>query len=201
MWEVGMLASRFLCGVTLGLTSLAMASPAGAGRIFGTARQSSGQDQQSVAEAAKRAQEIKKKSPKAAKVLTEEDLKKGTPEAEPRANATPATAAAEPQAAAPAEAPRPAATPADSAEDLAPKDSDSPEVKQAKVELAQAEADLDLAKRELSLEQDNVYRSPDYARDSAGKARIEALKQQATDRQAEVARKKAHLSEILAKAQ
>ena len=65
-----------------------------------------------------------------------------------------------------------------------------------KEQIKQAESDLDLAKREQALQQDTYFSNPDYVHDTAGKARLDALKQQITDKQQELDRLKARLAEL-----
>ncbi len=133
------------------------------------------QSSQSVAEAAARAKEAKKKASSKSKVLTEDDLagkaaKAGEPTASPSGGA-----AASPTAAGADASQAPAKVDA-------PKEND-PEVVRLKAQLADAEQDLDFAKREAALANDSYYSNPDHARDSAGKAKLDALQQQANDKQ------------------
>lgn len=211
--------------------------------------QESGQ-QDSVAEAARKAREAKRSAPKASKVVTDDDLKPmpanqaaaqtgaasgsggqsaGAANASATSSSGAATAAVD-QSSSSDEPSKPAApamtggvaigTPprtsavgpstkdvaeaetANKAAHTSPadapvKESDSAEVKAAKAELATAEADLEAAKDELGLEQDNVYKNPDYARDKAGQTKLDALKQQVADRQAEVDKKRAKVGEAV----
>jgi len=59
-----------------------------------------------------------------------------------------------------------------------------------------AQDDLDLLQREQSLENDSYYSQTDYAHDTAGKAKLDDLKQQVTDKQQELERLKARLAEL-----
>jgi len=137
------------------------------------------QASQSVAEAAARAKEAKKKSTAKSKVLTEDDLsaKKAKAGEQPVANpqgettAPPAATGAEGTAEAAKE--KPSAT----------KKEDDPEVVRLRAQLAVAEQDLDLAKREAALANDTYYSNPDHARDTAGKAKLDGLQQQVNDKQ------------------
>jgi hypothetical protein len=145
------------------------------------------QDTQSVAEAARRAREQKKTAPKPARVITEDDVKPAAPDAAP---ASPASGFPAPSSGG---APNPPA--ADGSKD--PKDQkDSQEVAQLKEQLKQAQSDLDLMQRELALAQDTYFSNPDYVHDTAGKAKLDAQKQQIGDKQEEVARLKARILEL-----
>jgi hypothetical protein len=145
------------------------------------------QDTQSVAEAARRAREQKKTAPKPARVITEDDVKPAAPDAAP---ASPASGFPSPSSGGAA---NPSA--ADGSKD--PKDQkDSQEVAQLKEQLKQAQSDLDLMQRELALAQDTYFSNPDYVHDTAGKAKLDAEKQQIGDKQEEVARLKARILEL-----
>jgi hypothetical protein len=146
------------------------------------------QDTQSVAEAARRAREQKKTAAKPSKVFTDDDVKPAAPDAAP-ASGFPAPAPggpANPPAGAPA---------AEGSKD--PKDQkDSKELADLKEQLKHAQGDLDLMQRELALAQDTYFSNPDFARDTAGKAKLDAQKQQIGDKQEEVARLKARIQEL-----
>jgi hypothetical protein len=149
------------------------------------------QDSQSVAEAARRAREQKKTPAKPVKVITNDDVKPATPETVSVPGAAPATATtASPNANA-------SAAPASNSS-AAPGDAkDSKEVTALKEQIKQAISDLDLVTREKDLEQDNYYSKPDYANDTAGKAKLDALLQQITDKQQDLDKLKARLTELL----
>jgi len=159
------------------------------------------QDSQSVAEAARRARAQKKNSEKPAKVITDETLnvKKGDVQSataeQPRMPGSPETPAQPATAAATAtatNAPAASSSPAPDAKDQ----KDSKEVTDLKVKIKQAQGDLDLLQREQSLENDKYYSKTDYARDTAGKTKLDDLKQQVTDKQQELERLKARLAEL-----
>lgn len=137
------------------------------------------QDSQSVAEAARRAREQKKKSEKPAKVITEDDVKP----------ATPATSDAPP---APGAANAPAGTAAPGPND----EKNAKQIAYLKAQIKQAQGDLDLLQRQLSLEQDNYFSKPDYVHDTAGKAKVDGIKQQVGDKQQELDSLKAKLAEL-----
>ncbi|HZC65416.1 MAG TPA: hypothetical protein VE545_02505, partial [Candidatus Dormibacteraeota bacterium] len=74
------------------------------------------------------------------------------------------------------------------------KDTDSDKIANLKGEVARAEEDLKLSQREASLAQDTLYSKPDYQRDTAGKAQLDALQQQINDHQEKVERLKTRLA-------
>jgi hypothetical protein len=74
------------------------------------------------------------------------------------------------------------------------KDTDSAKIANLKGELARAEEDLKLSQREASLAQDTLYSKPDYQRDTAGKAQLDAMQQQINDRQEKVEQLKTRLA-------
>ncbi len=150
------------------------------------------QDSQSVAEAARKARAQKKNTEKAPKVITDEtlDVKKGDVQSataeQPRMPGSPEAPAQPAAAAAPG---RPAAP-------AAKDQKESKEVADLKVKIKRAQDDLDLLQREQSLENDSYYSQTDYAHDTAGKAKLDDLKQQVTDKQQELERLKARLAEL-----
>ncbi len=150
------------------------------------------QDSQSVAEAARKARAQKKNTEKAPKVITDEtlDVKKGDVQnataEQPRMPGSP-EAPAQPAA---------AAAPATPAAPAAKDQKESKEVADLKVKIKRAQDDLDLLQREQSLENDSYYSQTDYAHDTAGKAKLDDLKQQVTDKQQELERLKTRLAEL-----
>jgi hypothetical protein len=150
------------------------------------------QDSQSVAEAARKARAQKKNTEKAPKVITDEtlDVKKGDVQSataeQPRMPGSPEVPAQPAAAAAPG-------TPASPA---AKDQKDAKEVADLKVKIKRAQDDLDLLQREQTLENDRYYSQTDYAHDTAGKAKLDDLKQQVTDKQQELDRLKARLAEL-----
>ena len=152
------------------------------------AQQPSGQ-QDSVADAARRSREQKKKSQKPEKILTEDDLKPKLTAATGGATADTenaiAPASAQGEAAAPQAAPAPAAKAA-SPEDAAAAVRAKSELTKLKQELEQAQKDLDLAQREFTLDREQYYSNPDHARDTAGKAKLDNLEAQIRGKQQEV---------------
>jgi Tfp pilus assembly protein PilO len=150
--------------------------------------QSQDSQSQSVAEAARRAKEKKKTSTKPAQVITEDNLKPATPDMQPTSASAPVQtpdASGKPAAQpAPGDAKAPAGGPASAAS----KDSDQKakslaELARLKQQLADGQKDLDILQRELVLEQDNVYSKTNYQADTAGKAKLDDIKQQISDKQ------------------
>jgi hypothetical protein len=153
------------------------------------------QSQDSVAEAARRSRAHKKNSEKPAKVITDETLevKKGDVQSaaaeQLRMPGTPETPAQ----------PAPANPPSSAAQNEKKAFEDeklAKELAALKEQIKQAQSDLDLAKREQSLQQDTYFSNPDYVHDTAGKAKLDAIKQQITDKQQELDRLKARLAEL-----
>ena len=164
--------------------------------------QSQDTSSQSVAEAARRAREAKKKEPAKSKVLTEDDLpaKNAKPavqtaaaaQARPASQAASDTTASQtPAAVGPLAAPASAA-----AQDADAEKKRKEEVAKLKQELASEEQALDLDKREAALAQDTFYSNPAHDRDKAGKDRLDALQQQITDQQGKVQELKARLAAL-----
>jgi uncharacterized coiled-coil protein SlyX len=172
------------------------------------APQTQGSQTESVADAARRAREQKKAAAKQpSPVITNDTLKPAAPAAQ-EANA-PAPAQL------PDAAPQPgadssnapssnngsssAATPAAgaNADDAAQAAKSSPELTTLKQQIADEQKSLDLLQRELALEQDNVYSKTNYASDTAGKAKLDAMLAQITDKQQSVDALKARLAALL----
>ncbi len=153
------------------------------------------QDAQSVAEAARRAREQKKAQAKPAKVITDEtlDVKKGDVQ----------SAAAEQLRlpGAPAAQTQPTATSANSSATQSPKNpAEDQKVAKERAELKekikQVQSDIDLAQRELRLQQDSFFSSPDYSHNTAGKAKLDSLKQQISDKQEDLEKLKSRLADL-----
>ncbi len=150
------------------------------------------QDTQSVAEAARRARTQKKNSEKPSKVITDDtlDVKKGDVQS---ATAEQLRIPGTPQA--PAQAASNAPSTEDQNEKKASDDEKrAKEIAALKEQIKQAQGDLDLAKRELALQQDTYYSNVDYAHDTVGKAKLDDLKQQVSDKQQELESLKARLA-------
>jgi len=168
--------------------------------------QSQGSQTESVADAARRAREQKKAAAKQpVPVITDDTLKPSAPApAAQEANAPASASSAQPsadsssvpasdKASNPDAAPAAAANAADAAEAA----KDSPEVATLKQQVADEQKGLDLLQRELALEQDNVYSKTNQASDTAGKAKLDALLAQISDKQQSVDSVKARLATLL----
>src|SRR5277367_5298591 len=153
----------------------------------------------SVADAAKQAREQKKNAATATKVITDDDI--DAKSVKPGAEGLSVSAAPELDTQGPSAAAVAAQEAADQRKDLSPTDDplkkgDSAKVVKLKEELAQAEEDLKLSQRENQLEQDTVYSKPDYQHDAAGKAMLEELQRQISDKQALVEQLKARFTAL-----
>jgi len=135
---------------------------------------------QSVAEAAKRAREQKKSAVRPVKVVTEDDVKPATGD----------SAAASAQPAAPAQ-PNPAG-----AQDAKEAEKNAKQRAALKEQIKQAESDVDLLQRQLRLDQDSYYSNVDYAKDTAGKDKLDAEKQQISDKQQDLDKLKTQLAAL-----
>jgi hypothetical protein len=168
------------------LLRLAFSTIVAAGLCF-TVVLAQSQDSQSVAEAARRAREQKKAVAKPAKVITDEDMKHATPE----------SGGAQPSAVAPAASAAPGTPGAAEASGAPAKDEKTTkEITDLKEQIKQAQSDLDLLKQEQALQQDTYYSNPDYVHDTAGKAKLDGIKQQVSDKQDELDKLKARLAEL-----
>jgi hypothetical protein len=161
------------------------------------------QDTESVADAARRARAQKKNAEKPAKVITDETLvvKKGDVQiataeqlrmpGTPETQTQPAADAANAQDAASADT---SSKPQSSEEEKA-----RALLKQRvtlKEKIKDAKTDLDLLQREYQLDQDSLYSSPDYLRNNSGKEKLDAMKQQISDKQQDLDRLKAELAAL-----
>lgn len=156
------------------------------------------QDSQSVAEAARKARAKKKNAEKPAKVITDDtlDVKKGDVQSaaaeEPRIPGSQETSAqpgAEGSSNAPAQGPRNASNDEKARGALK-------ERVALKEKIKDAQSDLDLLQREYQLDQDSYYSKVDYAKDTAGKDKLDAEKQQISDKQQVLDNLKAQLAAL-----
>ena len=182
------------------------------------------QDSDSVADAARRARDQKKAqtAPKPAKVFTDDDIKPPSPELPPAVQTAaapvdtipgtePGRVKTVPPAPANSDADKAPASGDTSADSTAPgvvKPTPAPEapagpdpkvlqeIADLKVSIKSATSDLDIQRRELALQQDTFYSNTDYAHDTAGKAKLDDMRQQVTDKQAELEKLKARLAEL-----
>jgi hypothetical protein len=74
------------------------------------------------------------------------------------------------------------------------------EIAKTKELLAQAKTELDLTKRELALQNDTYFSNPDYAHDSAGKAKLDDLQRTIDEKQTSVQDLKLKLDQLLQEA-
>jgi hypothetical protein len=155
------------------------------------ARAQSGSGQQdSVADAARRARAEKQKPQKPAKVVTTDDLgsKPGAP-AEIATVPAPAAAATPVQQPAAVETPASAVNPEEQAQTAA-------ELADLKKQLQEIQKDLDLQQREYSLQHDQVYQNPDPSIDKAGKAALDALQREVNDKEHSVESLKSRIAAV-----
>src|SRR5580658_6226331 len=158
-----------------------------------TLAQSQDSPAESVADAARRAREQKKAAAKQpAPVITDDTLKPAAPAAQPAADSSGA-----PDVNATA-APAGQSAPAANGGDTDQKAKDSAELATLKQQVADAQKDLDLLQRELSLRQDTYISNPDHSHDLAGKAKLDAMLAQITDKQQAVEALKTQLAALLA---
>ncbi len=167
---------------------------------------------QSVADAARRAREQKKAAAKQpAPVITDDTLKRSVPPAQAAGEPSPAPTSEAAPAAAPVPtaqpsadssrapdanaAPAPAEQPAPAAE-AEKKANDSAELAALKQQLAEEQKGLELLQRELSLQQDTYISNPDHSHDIAGKAKLDAMLQQITGKQQALDALKAQLAAL-----
>jgi hypothetical protein len=156
---------------------------------------------QSVADAARRAREDKKTTPKTSakpsKVITDDDLSSTAKSTGVNVGA-PAKLETQP----PSEAAVAATEAADQAADSGKADvkkGDDPEVTRVKEQIAKVSKELDLLQRELSLDQDTFYSNTDYVHDKAGQTKLANEQQQINVAQEELSGLKAHLQELEAR--
>ncbi len=156
----------------------------------------------SVAEAARRAREQKKASTKPATVITNETLSPApasSPATSPAPGAEPATPAGQQPA---ATANTSSATPGSDASaqktPATPEDAEQKkkEMDSLKQELAALQNEVDLAQRSLALDQDAFYSKPDSSDNKEGKAKLDAELADLKLKQEDLAQLKAKLAEL-----
>jgi predicted RNase H-like nuclease (RuvC/YqgF family) len=148
------------------------------------------QDSPSVAEAARRAREQKQAASKPAQVVTNETLP--APANQPgEAKAPGAPAQPESSAPAPSEAMAQAENPSSQDPEQIKK-----QVENLKQEIADKQRVIADLQREIALEQDVVYRNPDYQHDTAGKQKLDSLQSGLKQNQDELAELKAKLTDL-----
>jgi DNA repair exonuclease SbcCD ATPase subunit len=175
--------------------------------LFAVARSQDSQSQsaQSVAEAARRAraqkeQAEKKNGDKQAKIITNDEVA-------PTPSANAANAGVPMDSAPKAETGPPSAQAVEEvvsrdqgadAKEQAKEAHESPEVAQAREKLDTAKAELDVVQRQLALDRADYYSKPNYADDSAGKAKLDGEQQQIDELRQQVEQLQAQLDELKA---
>jgi hypothetical protein len=164
------------------------------------------QQDQSVADAARRSREQKKNARKQSRVISNEDLdteyfKPGQEGLYLGAPAKSKTEARSASGAVTTEAADQAATSTN--KEPRPKDVDSEEaaaedaeIAKRKKEIAEAEEAVKWQQRELALDQDTIYSNPNYTDFRTGKAKLDSEQQRISERQREIEGLKAHLAEL-----
>jgi hypothetical protein len=167
----------------------------------GTARaQSQGDSTPSVAEAARKARELKKENAKAARTITNDDLPAG-PARDVANGAVSPTPAANGDEARPTTNEGGEKKPAAAANDEQAKQKkaeSAAELERAKKQLATALSELDIMQRKLALDSDSYYSKTDYASDKDGKANLDAEAQQINEKKQAVEELKAKVAELQA---
>ncbi len=162
------------------------------------------QDSQSVAEASRRARAQKKNTEKPPKVITDDTLvvKKGDVQnataEQPKMPGTPETPA-QPAVAGAANAQGGASANPQGSKNASEEEKSRATLKQRvalKEKIKDAQSDLDLLQREYQLDQDSYYSSPDYAKNTSGKEKLDAMKQQIANKQQDLDRLKAELAAL-----
>ena len=160
------------------------------------------QQNQSVADAARRNREQKKNLVRRARVISDDDLDReyfrsgqeglnvgiapALQTAAPGASAVAAAESADAAAIASTEAPVP--NNKETNEDV--------EIAVVKARIAGEEIDLDLQRRALALNEDTVYSNPNYTDSHAGKAKLEADQQRINEKQRQIEDLKGHLAAL-----
>ena len=179
------------------------------------------QDDQSVAEAARKAKEKKKPAPKDNRVITDDTIGLRPASADSGAappsgtviNTTPVMPGGASPAAPADAAAAPPAGPAKSTESSAVTDVAAPgaadtkkaekqaaEIAKLKESLKQMQSELDLLKRKFALDSENFYSQPDYAHDADGKARLDEQQRQIGDKRVSVEDLKHQLEQLIEEA-
>jgi hypothetical protein len=163
------------------------------------------QQEQSVADAARRSREQKKSAAKQSKIISNEDLdleyyKPGQEGYNFGAPSGSSTAAPSTVAVAADSADQSAAS---TNKDSQPKSKESEEaaaqdeeIKNLKEQIAHAEDQLKWQQRDFALNQDTVYSNPNYTDFKTGKAKLDSEQQQINERQQEIEGLKARLAEL-----
>ena len=142
--------------------------------------QSQGDSSQSVAEAARKAKEQKKKSDKPAKTITDEDL------AAKKAAAAKEGAAAEAAGGEGFSGRTTSGRSGCSPSQRGRKRQTGSRTERFEAKTGGGGKGLDLLQREYALQREQFYSNPNYARDSVGKAKLDDLQNQIRDKQQDV---------------
>jgi hypothetical protein len=181
-----------LQGVTMRHRVIALTLPLALSLSGLLATQVAAQDSQdtSVADAARRAQEQKKVTPKPAKLITNDNLP-----AAPKSDAATAPPSDSSTHATTTEA-TPASTPPAAGAAQPDNASAKPEVAALKRQIADQQKEVDLLLRLYALDQDAFLANPDHARDAQGKAKLDAQQEELHAKVAALAAVKAKLDSI-----
>jgi hypothetical protein len=177
------LSSRMVFGLLLATFALPLAAKAQA------------QEDQSVADAARRARELKKTTVKPLRVVTEDDLPSRPPDSGSQPAAAHPAASTQPAAGQPA-GPAGAAPPAPVNTDKKSKAAADAELAALKEAVEKAQKEADSLKRELALDQDTFFSNADSAHDSTGKAKLDELRQLLSDKQQDLSDLQAKLAAL-----
>jgi len=169
--------------------------------LCGTARaQSQGDSTPSVAEAARKARELKKENAKPARTITNEDLPTGPAGGVANGAVSPTPAGNGDEAATPTAndgGEKPAAA-ANDEQAKQKKAEYAAALERAKKQLATALSELDIMQRKLALDSDSYYSKTDYASDKDGKANLDAEAQQINEKKQAVEELKTRVAELQA---
>jgi hypothetical protein len=195
-------------GMLMGKSKLSVTALATAGLLLtglcGTVRaQSQGDSTPSVAEAARKARELKKENAKPARTITNDDLPSGPAGDVANGAVSPAPAANGDETATPTAnqggEKKPAAAANDDHDQAKHKKAESAAaLERAKKQLATALSELDIMQRKLVLDNDSYYSKTDFASDKDGKANLDAEAQQINEKKQAVEELKAKVAELQA---
>jgi hypothetical protein len=159
--------------------------------------QAQGDQEQSVAEAARKAREQKKTPAKPSTVITNDTLKPATPAAVQNATAgkesMPGTNAQTSSDATADAASAAGAAKGPSEDEIAKKKAEIAALKQ---EVADKAKEVDLQQRTLALANESYYSRPDFSKDPDGKAKLDTMQSDLAQKKDELAQLKAKLKEL-----
>jgi hypothetical protein len=194
-------------GMLMGKSKFSVMALATAGLLLtglcGTARaQSQGDSAPSVAEAARKARELKKENAKPARTITNDDLPSGPAGDVANGAVSPAPAANGDETATPTAnqggEKKPAVAANDDHDQAKQKAESAAALERAKKQLATALSELDIMQRKLVLDNDSYYSKTDFASDKDGKANLDAEAQQINEKKQAVEELKAKVAELQA---